>query len=101
MPAEVQFSPVFSITALDYDKDGNEDLLFAGNINHARLRFGKSDANFGVLLHGDGKGNFTYIPQLSSGFKVKGDVRSVIQINHLLLFGINQDKIRAYTTKQR
>lgn len=34
----VQFSPVFTITTLDYDKDGNEELLLCGNINESRLR---------------------------------------------------------------
>ena len=60
LPVQVQFAPVFTITDIDFDKDGNTDLLLCGNINHARLRFGNYDANYGVLLKGDGKGNFTY-----------------------------------------
>ena len=56
-----------------------------GNINHARLRFGKYDANYGVLLKGDRKGNFRYINQAESGFNLWGDVRSVLQINNTLL----------------
>ncbi|MHA4809161.1 VCBS repeat-containing protein [Flavitalea flava] len=99
LPLQVQFSPVFTITALDYDKDGNQDLLLCGNINHARLRFGKQDANYGVLLKGDGKGNFSYIDQLHSGFHLKGDVRSVLLFDKTLLFGINQDSLRAYRAK--
>ncbi len=101
LPLQAQFSPVFTITALDYDKDGNEDLLFCGNINHARLRFGKYDANYGMLLKGDGKGNFTYINQQQSGFNLRGDVRAVLHINNQLLFGINQSDIKAYTIKQK
>jgi enediyne biosynthesis protein E4 len=96
LPVEAQFSPVFTITALDFNKDGNQDLLLCGNINHARLRFGKSDANYGILLKGDGKGNFTYIDQLRSGFHIRGDVRSVLDINNHLLFGLNQDTVKAY-----
>ncbi len=96
LPVQAQFSPVFTITALDYNKDGNQDLLLCGNINKARLRFGKYDANYGVLLKGDGKGNFTYIDQQQSGFHLRGDVRSVVQINNQWLFGINQDNLRAY-----
>jgi|GEM_PF-13350 ligand-binding sensor domain-containing protein len=96
LPLQVQFSPVFTITALDYDHDGNQDLLLCGNINRARLRFGKYDANYGILLKGDGKGHFQYIPQAQSGFKLWGDVRSVTEVNHTLLFGINQQGIKAY-----
>ncbi len=96
LPLAAQYSPVFTLMALDYDKDGNEDLLLCGNMNHAPLRFGKYDANYGVLLKGDGKGNFSYIPQWQSGFHLWGDVRSAIAINHLLLFGINQGNLKAY-----
>ncbi|MHB1177117.1 MAG: VCBS repeat-containing protein [Daejeonella sp.] len=96
LPEQAQFSPVFTITPIDYDRDGHKDLLLCGNINQARLRFGKYDANYGTLLKGDGKGNFTYIPQNISGFRLKGDVRSVIDLNNTLLFGINQQKVKAY-----
>ncbi len=96
LPVQAQFSPVFTITAFDYDKDGHTDLLLCGNINHARLRFGKYDANYGVLLKGDGKGNFNYINQQQSGFHIWGDVRSVLNLNSFLLFGINQSDSKAY-----
>ena len=96
LPIQAQFSPVFTITPLDYDKDGNMDLLLCGNINQARLRFGKSDANYGILLKGDGKGNFQYINQVESGFHIRGDVRSVLTINNDLLFGINQKTMETY-----
>ncbi|MEO8111325.1 MAG: VCBS repeat-containing protein, partial [Ginsengibacter sp.] len=99
LPMQAQFSPVFTITALDYNKDGNLDLLLCGNINHGRLRFGKSDANYGLLLRGNGKGNFDYISQDISGFNIKGDVRSVVNINNVLLFGVNQNAVKAYKLK--
>jgi hypothetical protein len=90
---------VFTVTPLDYDKDGNEDILLCGNINHARLRFGKFDANYGLLLHNDGNGNFTYVKQGLSGFQLRGDVRSVAAINSTLFFGINQEALKAYQLK--
>ncbi|MDQ6903220.1 MAG: VCBS repeat-containing protein [Bacteroidota bacterium] len=96
LPLQAQLSPVFTITSLDYDKDGNPDLLLCGNTEHARLRFGKSDANYGILLKGDGNGNFSYINQKLSGFHLRGDVRSVLTINNMLLFGINQRNVEAY-----
>jgi hypothetical protein len=99
LPMQAQFAPVFTLTAMDYDKDGNQDLLLCGNINHARLRFGKYDANYGVLLKGDGKGGFSYIPQNKSGFTIWGDTRSVINTGKQLLLGINQKDIKAYQIK--
>ncbi|MEO6453492.1 MAG: VCBS repeat-containing protein [Ginsengibacter sp.] len=99
LPAEAQNSPVFAICSIDYNNDGNKDLLLCGNINQARLRFGKYDANYGVLLSGDGEGKFSYVPQNKSGFKLTGDVRSILNVNHFLLFGINQQSIKAYKIK--
>ncbi|MCR8557771.1 VCBS repeat-containing protein [Mucilaginibacter sp. BJC16-A38] len=96
LPLQAQYSPVFTITTLDYDGDGNDDLLLCGNMNHARIHFGKYDANYGILLKGDGKGKFTYVDQQRSGFKLTGDVRSVLNINNTLLFGINGQGVSAY-----
>ena len=73
LPVQAQQSPVFTITSLDYDKDGQMDLLLCGNTNKARLRLGKSDANYGILLKETAKGGFEYIPQWQSGFKLWGD----------------------------
>jgi hypothetical protein len=99
LPIQVQFSPVFTITPGDFDGDGYKDLLLGGNINQSRLRFGKYDANHGIFLKGNGKGAFSYVPQYLSGLDLRGDVRSAITINNTVLFGINQDKVRAFKYK--
>lgn len=96
LPVQAQYSPIYTINALDYDKDGHKDLLLCGNTSRARLKFGNSDANFGVLLKGSKKGNYSYVAQSQSGFNLKGDVRSVISINDKLIFGINQGDMKAY-----
>jgi hypothetical protein len=96
LPIEVQSSPIFAINAVDLDNDGKKDLILGGNMEQARLRFGKYDANYGQLLKGDGNGNFSYIPQWKSGFSIKGDVRSILVLPEKLLFGINQKGIVAY-----
>jgi hypothetical protein len=96
LPLQTQYAPVYTITLMDYDKDGMQDLLLCGNINRSRLKFGKNDANRGVLLKGNGKGNFTYISPPQSGFNIKGDVRSAVTIGNKMLLGINQQGIKAY-----
>jgi hypothetical protein len=101
LPVQAQYAPIYAITALDYDGDGNKDLLLCGNINQSRIRFGKYDANHGVLLKGNGKGNFKYIPELESGLKLKGDVRSTIALGNMLLVGMNQQPLRAFRFKQK
>ncbi|MEZ4826230.1 MAG: VCBS repeat-containing protein [Bacteroidia bacterium] len=100
LPAEAQYSAVFVISVLDYNDDGNPDLLLCGNDSRTKLRMGKFDANYGVLLRGDGKGGFTYIRQQKSGLMLKGDVRSVVEMGDKLIFGICQGKPTAYRLKK-
>ena len=93
LPKEVQYSPVYTINQMDFNSDGKADLLLCGNNSHTKIRLGKFDANYGILLAGDGKGNFSYINQSESGFNIWGDVRSCIQINDKIYFGINGKNI--------
>lgn len=97
LPKEVQYSPVYTIDQVDFNKDGKTDLLLCGNNSHTKIRLGKFDANYGILLEGDGRGNFKYIKQNESGFNIWGDVRSCIQIKDKIYFGINSKGIAAYT----
>jgi len=96
LPEQAQYSPVYSITSFDYDHDGNDDLLLCGNIDHARIRMGKYDANYGILLKGDGKGNYKYISQQQSGFNLSGDVRGALKISDILLFSLDKNRLKAY-----
>lgn len=99
LPIEAQFAPIHAIHAFDYDRDGNMDLLLAGNQTYTRLRLGMMDANFGQLFRGDGKGNFRYINQKVSGLSILGDVKSILQLPSqptLLYFGINNRGIVTY-----
>ena len=97
LPEQAQYAPVYTITPFDYDHDGATDLLLCGNDSHVKIRLGKMDANYGLLLKGNGKGNFSYVDQSRAGFGLTGNVRSVVQVNNTLLFGINEQKLRAYT----
>ena len=99
LPFEVQYAPIHTISILDFNRDGNADVLMCGNDSKMKLRLGKSDANYGLLLEGDGMGSFKYIDQNSSGLSIRGDVRSVIQLDDLWLFGIKEMPLVAYKLK--
>ena len=101
LPAQAQYAPVFTLTAPDYNGDSHRDMLLCGNVNQARLRFGKYDANHGLLLAGDGSGKFAAVPQRASGFRLSSDVRSVVPVGDALLFGINQQPLAAYRRQRR
>ena len=104
LPVEAQYSPVYALAAVDANKDGKMDLVAAGNNIWTRIRFSRYDANHGMLFTGDGKGGFTYMPQWTSGFKLRGDIRSLQQVGNdehtRLIFGINDSKTRIYNLEK-
>lgn len=92
LPLQANFFPVYAIGTGDFDQDGKQDIILAGNTDHARIKLGKIDAGYGVLLKGDGKGNFDYVPQLKSGLMVKGCTRDIIKLpgkKNRLMFALN------------
>lgn len=72
----VQFSSVNSILIEDYDKDGNLDALLSGNLYQSEVETPRNDASYGVVLKGNGKGQFSTLYPSSSGLLVKGDVKN-------------------------
>ncbi len=100
LPIQSQYGPVYDIVISDYNTDGKKDMILLGNNHHFKLRLGKFDANYGTLLEGDGRGNFRYLDQKSSGLTIWGEVRSSVLINNLLLLGINEAAVKAYRIRQ-
>ena len=80
LPIQANFAPVYAIAVDDFNKDGIMDILLMGNTEKARIKIGKIDANYGVLLIGEGKGAFKYMDQNSAGLMIKGAVRAVEQV---------------------
>ncbi len=80
LPREAQMAPVYGILAGDYDGDGKQDLLLAGNFDGVKPELGKMDASYGLLLRGDGKGHFTPVPTVASGFFVPGQSRDIVRV---------------------
>ncbi|HEY4289358.1 MAG TPA: VCBS repeat-containing protein [Puia sp.] len=98
LPSEAQYGPVYAIAATDVNGDGNPDIVLAGGNQWTRIRFGRYRANHGVLLLGDGKGNFHYVPQSSSGLQLRDDVRGVVNMgsSKQLIFGVNDGPAAIY-----
>ena len=78
LPFDAQLFPVKSILATDVTGDGNKDLLIGGNIYDVKPSMGgRQDAGYGLLLMGDGTGNFMTMHHPQSGFFVHGQTRSI------------------------
>ena len=97
LPMEAQFSPVYAISAVDINNDGKKDLILAGNNSWTRIRYGRYAANHGIVLLGDGKGNFKYAPPSQTGLTIRGDVRSIEKINDKIFFGMNGQPAKIYS----
>ncbi|MFI5172692.1 MAG: VCBS repeat-containing protein [Chitinophagales bacterium] len=81
LPSDAQWFPINCTIISDFNKDGNVDLLIAGNNNSIRPEFGKIDSGFGLMLAGDGKGNFNAIKNADSGINIPGEVKDMEMIN--------------------
>ncbi|MBV6442060.1 MAG: CRTAC1 family protein [Haliscomenobacteraceae bacterium CHB4] len=81
LPKEVQFSCVCAIWCGDLDGDGKNDLVMAGNDAGFMPQFSKLDAGFGHVLINKGSGQYEWMENRSSGFSVRGDVKTLIPLN--------------------
>jgi ribosomal protein L7Ae-like RNA K-turn-binding protein len=100
LPTEAQFSVVYGISVNDYDGDGQQDILLGGNFYQSRPEAGIYDASYGLLLKGDGKGNFKSLQASQSGFFVKGAIRNIISVKskkkNLVIVARNNDQVKIF-----
>jgi len=100
LPLQAQYSSVSEILTGDFNHDGKTDLLLLGNHSDNRLKLGSFDANYGCLLTGDGKGNFTYQTQPLAGLSVNGDVKSATEVKingvNYVLIGASGEALQFY-----
>ena len=98
LPQEVQFSPIFAINHIDYDQDGDQDLIMGGNLYEVKPEVGIYDATYGLLLENTPDG-FVYHKD-GLGFKVKGQIRAIAVDGNTVWVGRNKDRVLGFTTKQ-
>ena len=78
LPFDAQLFPVKAIHTGDFNGNGYIDILLAGNLYDVKPSMGgRQDAGFGLLLIGDGQGNFEPVHYRDSGFLVKGQARAI------------------------
>jgi len=80
LPVKAQLAPIYGIWIDDMNQDGHQDILLGGNFHYSKPEVGIYAGNYGLMLQGDGKGNFTEIPTQRSGFFVDGQVRDMVGI---------------------
>ena len=75
LPTEAQLAPAFGAVVSDFNGDGKEDLFLAQNFFPTEINTMRYDAGAGLLMLGDGHGNFRAQTVLASGIAVAGDQR--------------------------
>ncbi|HEA21700.1 MAG TPA: hypothetical protein ENH87_12365 [Pricia antarctica] len=77
LPNLAQLSNINDLLVNDFNNDSFLDVLVVGNLYASEIETPRSDAGTGLLLLGDGKGNFEPITAMKSGFYASGDAKQI------------------------
>lgn len=105
LPLEAQLAPVFGMIAGDFNGDGRPDVMLSGNDYSTEVSMGRYDALNGLLLLGDGKGNFEPQSMQKSGIAIPGDGKSLAQLqaadgSMLVVAGQNKGPLKVFKASQ-
>jgi hypothetical protein len=106
LPIKAQFSPVFAIHTGDFNDDPFLDILLVGNFFGNNPFWGRIDAMNGLLLLGNGTGQFEAFDYPQTGFLVEGDAKAFVELphfsgEHLMLISQNQDSVCTFIRKKK
>ena len=105
LPNLAQIAPIRGIIVHDVDGDGNLDLIVAGNLNDTEPNTPPADAGNGLWLKGDGKGQFTPVPAVQSGFLAPRNVAGLALMQtpagKAVLVANTGDSLQAFVIRKR
>lgn len=103
LPVFAQMGPINKSIIMDVNGDGNLDVVAAGNNYSTEVETIRYDGGRGVVLIGDGKGNFKQLTPLVSGFIETSDCKDMVMVNFgskkLLITVSNRDKAKSFLLK--
>ncbi|EMR01705.1 hypothetical protein ADICEAN_03160 [Cesiribacter andamanensis AMV16] len=101
LPDEVQWAPIRSILVHDFDGDGAQELLLAGNYGGTKPEEGRYDANSGLLLKLNADRSFQVLSPRQSGLQLRGVVNGAALLNGpngkgRVIFARNNETVQLY-----
>jgi hypothetical protein len=104
LPKPAQVSVLNGMVTDDFDGDGNLDLLISGNDYGTDISIGRYDAMNGLLLKGDGKGNFIPLSLQQSGVYIPGNGKALVKLagskgNYMIASSQNKDSLKLFSLR--
>lgn len=101
LPIQAQLAPAHAILCEDFNRDGKMDILLAGNSEVFDVTTGYLNSSNGLLLMGNGEGDFSPQTPGQSGFYVESVVRDLAGLKlatgkKLVLAGVNGGRLRIF-----
>jgi len=101
LPNQAQVSPINGIVTTDINKDGNIDLIVAGNNFDTEVETARYDAGTGLILLGNGKGDFEPVSVVESGLFANQNVKDIklvsgAQNNKFIVIANNDSPIQVF-----
>jgi hypothetical protein len=105
LPVQAQLAPIYGMVVDDYNNDGNLDIALTGNDYGTEVTTGRYDALNGLVLLGNGSGNFSSQTILQSGLYIPGDGKALVKFkdaknNYLLAASQNNGPLKIFKNKQ-
>jgi ASPIC and UnbV/FG-GAP-like repeat len=105
LPIQAQVSVLNGMVTDDFDADGNLDVLISGNDYGTEVSIGRYDALNGLMLKGDGKGNFIAQSILESGIYIPGNGKALVKLNskngmYLIAAAQNRGPLKIFRLKR-
>ena len=106
LPVQAQFSMINSMEVGDFNGDGNLDVVLNGNDYGTEVFTGRYDALNGLLLVGNGKGQFESQSILQSGIYIPGNGKAMVGLKsasgkYLLAASQNRGPLKIFELKRK
>lgn len=105
LPMQAQVSALNGMIVDDFTGDGNLDVVINGNDFGTEVSVGRYDALNGLVLKGDGKGNFKSLSILESGIFIPGNGKAIVKLKssngkYLIAASQNRGDLKVYSLKR-